>query len=297
MSCIELYCEKDEAMNARRIMIHLWKKIKRFFVRMPREQKRLLIVGCITLLLGIFVGGKISGSIEEKRFHVRLDEITAQLKDEHKNDVEIVQEELDAVLKRQEQKEKGELPWNLRLVNRDHPLEESYKPELVWIEKDIGVDSRIADATNKMLADAKKEGMRIQVCSAYRSIERQKQIFNDSVKERLANGMGYWEAFADTRLSVAEPGTSEHALGLSLDLISFDYDKLDQGQENTKEAKWLKENCYKYGFILRYPPEKTEVTKTIYEPWHYRYVGVEEATKIMESGITLEEYIEDDYLK
>ena len=78
-------------------------------------------------------------------------------------------------------------------------------------------------------------------------------------------------------------------------LISSHYTKLDEAQEDTKEAKWLKENCYKYGFILRYPPEKTEITGIIYEPWHYRYVGVEDATKIMELGITLEEYLETYY--
>ena len=157
------------------------------------------------------------------------------------------------------------------------------------------MDSRIADAARKMLKDAKKAGMQIVICSAYRSVERQEQVFNDSLKDRLNQGMSYWDAFADNRLSVAEPGTSEHALGLALDLISNQYTELDKGQEDTKEAKWLKENCHKYGFILRYPSEKTDITGIIYEPWHYRYVGVEHATKIMESGLTLEEYLEEQY--
>ena len=96
-------------------------------------------------------------------------------------------------------------------------------------------------------------------------------------------------------MSVALPGTSEHGLGLALDLISNQYSELDEKQAETKEAKWLEENCYKYGFILRYPPEKTAETGIIYEPWHYRYVGQEAAKEIMESGVTLEEYLEESY--
>ena len=148
-----------------------------------------------------------------------------------------------------------------------------------------------------MLRDAEKAVMNIIVCSAYRSVKRQEQVFNESVKDRLNQGMNYWDAFQDTRMSVAEPGTSEHAMGLALDLISNQYAELDQKQEKTKEAKWLAENCSKYGFILRYPPSKTNITGIIYEPWHYRYVGVEDATKIMDLGITLEEYLAQYYGK
>ena len=92
---------------------------------------------------------------------------------------------------------------------------------------------------------------------------------------------------------MAIPGTSEHGLGLAVDLISNQYTELDDEQANTAEAKWLKENCHRFGFILRYPPEKTEETGIIFEPWHYRYVGVEDATKIMEQGVTLETYLRD----
>ncbi len=87
------------------------------------------------------------------------------------------------------------------------------------------------------------------------------------------------------------PGYSEHATGLSLDITSEDYQNLDEKQADTAESKWLAENCYKYGFILRYPPEKADITGIIYEPWHYRYVGKEAAKEIKEKGITLEEYL------
>ena len=135
----------------------------------------------------------------------------------------------------------------------------------------------------------------MQICSAYRSVERQEQVFGESMKDRVKSGMSYWKAYEETALNVALPGTSEHALGLALDLISNQYSELDEKQQETKEAKWLAENCYKYGFILRYPPEKTNITGIIYEPWHYRYVGEEHAGKIKELGITLEEYLQEHY--
>lgn len=278
-------------MSFRRILMRMGKRIRRVIATMKRETKRLIIVATATFLVGTFLGGKISGSIEKQKADEELTRVTKELKEEGQSKVDDLQEELDEALNEEETK----LPWYLVLVNNKNPMEEGYVPELTELEPDYSVDSRIADAAKKMLKDAKKAGMQIVICSAYRSVERQEQVFNDSLKDRLNQGMSYWDAFADNRLSVAEPGTSEHALGLALDLISNQYTELDKGQEDTKEAKWLKENCHKYGFILRYPPEKTDITGIIYEPWHYRYVGVEHAAKIMESGLTLEEYLEEYY--
>lgn len=278
-------------MSFRRILMRMGKRIRRVIATMKRETKRLIIVATATFLVGTFLGGKISGSIEKQKADEELTRVTKELKEEGQSKVDDLQEELDEALNEEETK----LPWYLVLVNNKNPMEEGYVPELTELEPDYSVDSRIADAAKKMLKDAKKAGMQIVICSAYRSVERQEQVFNDSLKDRLNQGMSYWDAFADNRLSVAEPGTSEHALGLALDLISNQYTELDKGQEDTKEARWLKENCHKYGFILRYPPEKTDITGIIYEPWHYRYVGVEHAAKIMESGLTLEEYLEEYY--
>jgi hypothetical protein len=146
-------------------------------------------------------------------------------------------------------------------------------------------------AANKAMAD---QALRV-LCSAYRSVDYQEKVFGDSMKKRVKEGLGYWDAYLETSKNVAIPGTSEHGLGLALDLISNDYEELDEKQQETPEAKWLAENCYKYGFILRYPPEKTHITGINYEPWHYRYVGEEHAKKIMDLGITLEEYLQDYY--
>lgn len=278
-------------MNFKRLIQRIWKLIRKKIRNMRRETKKLLAVAVIAVLLGGFLGGRICGCIEKKKATEELAKVTAELQKQGEAKVNALQEKLDRI-QNEEAKEK---PWYLVLVNNKNPMEEGYEPELTELEPEHYVDSRIADAAKQMLQDAEKAGLHILICSAYRSVERQEQVFNESLEERLDQGMDYWDAFADNRLSVAEPGTSEHALGLALDLISNQYTELDEGQEDTKEAKWLKENCHKYGFILRYPPEKTDITGIIYEPWHYRYVGVEDATKIMEFGITLEEYLETYY--
>ena len=280
-------------MKFRRIIMLLMKRIRRINARISRETKRVLTVGLAALLVGSFLGGKVAGASEKKKAAKELEEVASQIKVENQNKVDEIQGKLDEALSTEVQ----ELPWYLALVNKDHPMEEDYDLELTELEEGYSVDSRIADAAKEMLADAKAAGMKIVICYAYRSVTRQEQIFNDSVKDRLNQGMNYWDAFEDTRLSVAEPGTSEHAMGLALDLVSNQYTELDERQETTKEAQWLTANCHKYGFILRYPPSKTDITGIIYEPWHYRYVGVEDATKIMELGITLEEYLEEYYGK
>lgn len=281
-------------MSFYRFKMRLGKSLRRISkVGISREAKVVLVVAGIALIGGCFLGGNIVGKMERRKAEKKLAEVSAELQAEGQDEVDRLQGQLDEVMN----PEKVEIPWYLTLVNGDHPMDQDYDLKLAELKPNYSVDERIAEAAQKMLADAKAAGMKIVICSAYRSVERQKQVFNDSVKDRLNQGMTYWEAFSDTRLSVAEPGTSEHAMGLALDLISNQYTELDGRQEDTKEAKWLAENCHKYGFILRYPPSKTDITGIIYEPWHYRYVGVKDATKIMELGITLEEYLEEYYGK
>lgn len=261
--------------------------------KMTREQKRLVFVAMLALLVGGIFGNFVGRSKEEKKSEKKVAQAVAQVQEEEQTKYKKIEKQLYDL--KDELEEEVELPWNLVLVNGKHPMEEGYVPELMELEKGYSVDSRILDAAQEMLAAAKEEGLRIDICSAYRSVERQEQVFGESMKTRVKEGLSYWEAFSETSLNVALPGTSEHALGLALDLISNQYTELDERQEETAEAKWLKENCYKYGFILRYPPEKTNVTGITYEPWHYRYVGKEHAEKIMEQGITLEEYLQDYY--
>jgi len=270
------------------------KGIRRTIKRMSPEQKRLCIMGIFALAIGCFLGSSVGQAVEKKNSKKKVAEAVAEVEKKDKKELEAVQKQLYD-LKEKYSDHQTDLPWNMVLVNYEHPMQQGYVPQLTELEPGYSVDTRIADAAKEMLADAKKAGLHVIICSAYRSVERQKNVFDESMKDRIKKGMGYWEAYCDTVKSVAEPGESEHALGLALDLISNQYTELDQGQESTKEAKWLAENCYKYGFILRYPPAKTNITGIIYEPWHYRYVGKEDAKKIHDLDITLEEYLQDHY--
>lgn len=182
--------------------------------------------------------------------------------------------------------------WQLILVNEDHPLDPAYSPEkLTEISPGYLVDDRILTDLKKMMDDGAAQGLSMYVTSAYRSYDQQTDTFNASMKNRLNQNMTPLQAYQETSTSVALPGTSEHATGLAVDIISTSYGELDDRQGDTAEQKWLMEHCWEYGFILRYPPEKSDITGIIYEPWHYRYVGKDAAKEITEQGITLEEYL------
>lgn len=182
--------------------------------------------------------------------------------------------------------------WAIALVNEGHPLDTSYVPaEMTEIESERSVDSRIADDLKQMLSDAKDAGLSMYVASAYRSYEKQREVFNNTMQDWISQGYSPLNAYDETKKSVAVPGTSEHATGLAVDIISSEYEALDDRQGDTEEQKWLMEHCWEYGFILRYPSDKSDVTNIVYEPWHYRYVGKEAAKEITEQNITLEEYV------
>lgn len=194
-------------------------------------------------------------------------------------------------INQEENKEKEITDWKLILVNIDNALPENYELDLVDIDEYRKFDSRAIDELKDMIEAARKSGAsNLWVQSAYRSIETQTEVFNKQVQEYKNQGKTQQEAEELTLKIINKPGTSEHNLGLAVD---FNY--ANEEFENTKEFKWLKENAENYGFILRYPKEKEEITKVTYEPWHWRYVGVENAKEINKSGYCLEEYIE--YLK
>lgn len=189
------------------------------------------------------------------------------------------------------------LPWNLTLVNAKNPLSKDFAPEtLAEVDNGYSADSRIEDATKRMISDARQDGVRIIAVSAFRDYEYQAGLYEKKV-QKLQNQKGYSieQARKEAATVVAYPGTSEHQLGLALDLVDARHVKLDKSQENTAAYKWLKEHCDEYGFIVRYPNDKTDITGIIYEPWHFRYVGEEAAKFIMDEGICLEEYLEQYY--
>ena len=179
--------------------------------------------------------------------------------------------------------------WKLILVNYENALPEDYKIELSNETRKF--DSRAIDELNKMMKAMKNDGIKnIWVQSSYRSIEYQQGLFNEEVNTYIAQGKTKEEAEKLTLKKINKPGTSEHNLGLAVDFnyVDYNFDKL-------KGFQWLQENAEKYGFILRYKKEKEDITKVDYEPWHWRYVGVENAKKMNELDMCLEEYI--DYLK
>ena len=140
----------------------------------------------------------------------------------------------------------------------------------------------------------REEGLEPIVCSAYRTEKTPTRLYRNKVARLRAAGSSREAAEEEAARWVAPPGTSEHQTGLALDIVSLDYQLLDEAQAQTPEQKWLMENSWKYGFILRYPSDKEEITGIGYEPWHYRYVGREAAAAMHQTGQCLEEYLKAD---
>ncbi len=173
-------------------------------------------------------------------------------------------------------------PWN--------PVPDSYEAELVEAERGYQVDACCVDALMQMLTDCRAAGYNAQIASAYRSREHQQRLYDKKVQYYIDKGYSKATAEQKAGRSVAPPGTSEHELGLAVDLVDAGYWVLDKKQENTAAQKWLMAHCWEYGFILRYPNGKSESTGIIYEPWHYRYVGKALAAELQSAGLCLEEY-------
>ena len=181
--------------------------------------------------------------------------------------------------------------WNMILVNRWNPLPEGHTVETSSLINGESVDSRCYSALQEMLSDCAEAGGTPIVCSSYRPHEKQVNLYEEQVQKEMKNGLDREKAEAEAATAVAVPGTSEHELGLAVDICDSENQNLDETQADTPTQKWLMEHCWEYGFILRYPLEKSDITGIIFEPWHYRYVGTEDAVKIHDRGICLEEYL------
>ena len=186
----------------------------------------------------------------------------------------------------------AEEDWQLMLVNPWNTLPEDYAVELATLANGLQVDARIYDALDAMLTDCRAAGLSPIVCSAYRTEATQTRLYNNKVARVRASGVPEDQVEAEAARWVAPPGTSEHQTGLALDIVAASYQILDEKQEDTAEQKWLRENSWKYGFILRYPEEKSEITGIGYEPWHYRYVGRAVAWEMYSTGVCLEEFLQ-----
>lgn len=180
--------------------------------------------------------------------------------------------------------ENRETPHELILINSQNCIPENFDIELKETRNTEQVDERIYSFLEEMLSDAENEGFSPEITSGYRSKEKQQEIFDNSVKEYREAGYSLREAKQLTSEQVAKPGYSEHESGLAVDINS--------ANGNSWELYgWLQNNCYRYGFIVRYPDGKEDITGIQYEPWHLRFVGKESAKYIYETGITLEEYL------
>ena len=178
--------------------------------------------------------------------------------------------------------------WKIMLVNTENPLPGDFEVELANYDRTRQFDARAIDELTQMIKDMKAEGAaNIWIQSAYRSVEYQKRLFDNKVQEFINMGKTREQAEIYASRWVNKSETSEHHLGLAVD-----FNNVKPNFENTKEFKWLTENAEKYGFILRYRKDKKEITGVGYEPWHWRYVGVEHAKKINELDMCLEEYVE-----
>jgi len=180
------------------------------------------------------------------------------------------------------------IEWNLILVNSNHSIPNDYEVDLTELSNGQKVDSRIYPELQRMFDAARADGLQLFVREGYRTSEEQQQILDKKIAAFENEGNSRKEAEKLAKEWVSIPGTSEHELGLSVD-INADTSVSSRDSVYT----WLAENAHRYGFIKRYPSDKTGITGISNEPWHYRYVGREAAEKMKERGVCLEEYIEE----
>lgn len=211
------------------------------------------------------------------------------------SDVEPPPEETPELEEESEPVEIYDPEWNLRLVNRDNPIPEAYPQELWEVPGGQLVDARIYEPLMAFLQAAEDAGHGPIVVAGYRTWEKQQSIMDERVAGYLDQGYSEEEAQSLAEQWVSVPGCSEHQLGLAVDLVDASYQVLDEAQASTPAQQWLMEHCWAYGFILRYPAEKQDITGIIYEPWHYRYVGRDHAQAIRQSGQCLEEFLQAEH--
>ena len=182
--------------------------------------------------------------------------------------------------------------WELQMIRYEYPLGEDFAPEELT---DVGdgqrMDSRVAPAIEELIADAKEAGYGVYVCSGYRDYDTQYSIYWNHIYEYRQQGKSEEEAHELTRLAVNYPGCSEHQSGLCVDILEYYGQDMEPYIGGSGLMLWLEKHCAEYGFVVRYPDGKTDITGVEYEPWHLRYVGKTAAEYITENGLCLEEFL------
>ena len=250
----------------------------RKFVKRKLNKKKVAATIGIFLLLIIFIVKM-----------TKKDEAVETSSEDNNTPISVANETTENQTQPEETKVKKEITdWNLRLANYENILPEDFEVEVADIDDTRQFDARAIKYLKQMMNDMLKDGIsNIWVQSAYRSVERQKELYDNSVQKYLKQGKTQEEAEKLTEEYINKPGASDHNLGLAVD-----FNNVDNNFEDLDGFKWLKENAENYGFILRYPKDKEDITKISYESWHWRYVGEEHAKKMNELNMCLEEYIE-----
>ena len=251
------------------------KGLKIFNLYLPVWFVLVIVVVCI--VTGIFIGSQINKTDDS----AQSKESTSAVEDSNANQA--------STSSKKPEIDKSQ--WNLILVNKWNPIPENYSPTLKQLENGHAVDERCYSDLQKMMDDCRNAGLSPLICSSYRTQEKQEELFERQTDKWIVQGYSQENAKVQAAKLVAIPGTSEHQLGLAVDIVDTANQNLDESQEKTEVQKWLINNSYKYGWILRYPNEKSEITGINYEPWHYRYVGKKAAKEIYDADICLEEYL------
>lgn len=181
--------------------------------------------------------------------------------------------------------------WRLVLVNFDHPIPEDWSVELTMTRYGYEVDARITDAVDELIAAAAKDGVSLIICYGYRTVEQSQQLFEKQINKQLSLGLTREQAVIEARRWVAPPRTSEHHTGLALDIVTPSHQVLNHAFADTDAGRWMADHSWEYGFVVRFPEDKQEITGITYEPWHLRYVGGEHAAAMHENNECLEEYV------
>ena len=246
-------------------------KKERVFTLKKKEIVMFICIGAIWIVIFSVLGTVIGRNVSDRWKRTEKETIEEQ---DREKDVE------------------KEREWPLLLVNRDHPLPEDYNiPTVTDLKNGHAVDSRIYPELQAMMDAARAEGLEPLICSSYRPWERQQELYIRKVRSYVSSGHSWETALELAQSWVQKPGYSEHQTGLALDIVDIKHQLLDESQAETQLQQWLMTHCQEYGFILRYPEEKEDITGVNYEPWHYRYVGKEAAEVIMREGLCLEEYL------
>ena len=260
-------------------------KKKRYNKKKQLNKRKIAIVILIIIIVITLIVKKSKNKTTVETTTNQVEQTTSE-QEENKVEEEQVNEQAQ-----EQQPEKEITDWRLTLANYENLLPENFTVKVENIDKTRQFDARAIGELNDMMNQMKKDGItNIWVQSAYRSVARQKELYDASVKKYLQEGKTQEEAETLTNEYINKPGSSDHNLGLAVD-----FNKVDNGFEKLDGFKWLQKNAENYGFILRYPKDKEDITKISYESWHWRYVGVENAKKMNELNMCLEEYIQ--YLK